>query len=63
MPNGTAANEFLRWDNALALWGIHQLAIADMADFVLTTPTDGDMLQMTAGKWVNTSTIDEGVWT
>ena len=63
LPNGTAANEFLRWDNALALWGIHQLAIADMADFVLTTPTDGDMLQMTAGKWVNTSTIDEGVWT
>jgi len=64
LPTGTAANEFLRWNNGLATWTPSVAKLAEANDVALTTPTAGDFLQLAAGsRWVNVSTLDEGTWT
>ena len=64
LPTGTAANEFLRWNNGLSTWTPSVAKLAEANDVTLTTPTAGDFLQLAAGsRWVNVSTLDEGTWT
>lgn len=64
LPNGTGANEFLRWNSATAKWRPEVAALTTLDDVALSTPSQGDFLQRNgAGKWVNVSTFDEGTWT
>jgi hypothetical protein len=64
LPTGTAANEFLRWNNGLSTWIPSVAKVSEAGDVVLSSPTSGDFLQRASGgQWVNVSAIDEGTWT
>jgi hypothetical protein len=64
LPNGTGANEFLRWNMTTGKWRPEVAAMTTLSDVSLNLPSQGDFLQRDgAGKWVNVSTLDEGTWT